>query len=166
MNCLFAYYIIGEIIIMKGEFDMISTRGRYAIRVLIDLAENENGSSIPLRDIAAREGISKKYLEIIVRDLVAGGIVAGTSGKGGGYRLLRKPEEIPVGEVIELMEGPLAPVACLENGAKPCPRASKCQTLPLWAEYDKMTHDYFYGKHLSDLLRKAPEEEKDTEETK
>jgi len=133
---------------------MISTRGRYAIRVMIDLAENNNGSYIPLKDIAARQGISKKYLEIIVKDLVSAGLLTGASGKGGGYRLCRSPEDYNIGEIIELMEGPLAAVACLANGAAPCPRAAECETLPLWAEYDKLTHDFFYSKHLSDLIRK------------
>ena len=131
---------------------MISTRGRYAIRVLIDLAENDNGGYIPLKDIAARQDISKKYLEIIVKDMVSGGLLVGASGKGGGYNLCRKPEEYSVGEVLELMEGSFATVACLANDAAPCPRAKECQTLPLWEEYDKITHDYFYSKHLSDLL--------------
>ena len=131
---------------------MISTRGRYAIRVLIDLAENDNGGYIPLKDIAARQDISKKYLEIIVKDMVSGGLLVGASGKGGGYKLCRKPEEYSVGEVLELMEGSFATVACLANDAAPCPRAKECQTLPLWEEYDKITRDYFYSKHLSDLL--------------
>ena len=131
---------------------MISTRGRYAIRVLIDLAENDNGGYIPLKDIAARQDISKKYLEIIVKDMVAGGLLVGASGKGGGYKLCRRPEEYSVGEILELMEGSLATVACLADEENPCPRAKECQTLPLWAEYDKMTHDFFYSKHLSDLL--------------
>lgn len=131
---------------------MISTRGRYAIRVLIDLAENDNGGYIPLKDIAARQDISKKYLEIIVKDMVAGGLLVGASGKGGGYKLCRKPEEYSVGEILELMEGSLATVACLADDKNTCPRAGECQTLPLWAEYDKLTHDFFYSKHLSDLL--------------
>ncbi|MBR2754476.1 MAG: Rrf2 family transcriptional regulator [Lachnospiraceae bacterium] len=131
---------------------MISTRGRYAIRVLIDLAENDNGGYIPLKDIAARQDISKKYLEIIVKDMVSGGLLVGASGKGGGYKLCRKPEEYSVGEILELMEGSFATVACLADDAAPCPRAKECQTLPLWEEYDKITHDYFYSKHLSDLL--------------
>ncbi|MBR6205746.1 MAG: Rrf2 family transcriptional regulator [Oscillospiraceae bacterium] len=134
---------------------MISTKGRYAIRVLIDLAENDNGAYIPLKDIAARQGISKKYLEIIVKDMVGGGLLVGASGKGGGYKLCRSPEEYPVGEIIELMEGSLSSVACLADGAAPCPRAADCETLPLWAEYDRLTHDYFYGKRLSDLLKKT-----------
>ena len=131
---------------------MISTRGRYAIRVLLDLAENDNGSYIPLKDIAERQQISKKYLEFIVKDLVSGGLLVGASGKGGGYKLLRKPEDYSIGEVIELMEGSLSPVACLADGAVPCPRAAICETLPLWAEYDKLTHDFFYSKKLSDFL--------------
>ena len=131
---------------------MISTRGRYAVRVMLDLAENDAGSCIPLKDIAARQGISKKYLEIIVKDLVQARLVIGLSGKGGGYRLARKPEEISAGEILEQTEGPLAPVACLAPDAASCPRAGACETLPLWAEYDRLTHDFFYGKRLSDLL--------------
>ena len=84
---------------------MISTKGRYAIRVMVDLAENENGSCIPLKDIAARQEISKKYLEIIVKDLVSGGLIVGASGKGGGYKLCRRPEEYPIGEILERTEG-------------------------------------------------------------
>ena len=133
---------------------MISTRGRYAIRVMIDLAEHDGSCCIPLKDIAARQEISKKYLEIIVKDLVAGGLVVGASGKGGGYRLCRKPEEYTVGEIIELMEGSLITVACLAEGAEPCPRSATCETLPLWAEYDRLTHDFFYSKRLSDLVIK------------
>ncbi len=134
---------------------MISTRGRYAIRVLLDLAEHDNGGYIPLKDVASRQEISKKYLEIIVKDLVSGGLITGASGKGGGYKLCRRPEEYPIGEILERMEGPLSPVACLSDGAAPCPRASACETLPLWAEYDRLTHDFFYGKRLSDLMRQS-----------
>lgn len=133
---------------------MISTKGRYAIRVMVDIAEHSNGGYIPLKDIASRQALSKKYLEIIVKELVSAGLLVGASGKGGGYRLCRKPEEYPIGEIIELMEGSLAAVACLVNGATPCPRAAECETLPLWAEYDKLTHDFFYSKYLSDLIRK------------
>ena len=132
---------------------MISTKGRYAIRVLIDLAENDNGQYIPLKDVAERQQISKKYLEIIARELVAGNLLKGASGKGGGYKLSRPPEEYPIGEVLELMEGSLAPVACLSNKEDAeCPRASQCNTLPMWDEYRKLTLDFFYGKKLSDLL--------------
>ena len=130
---------------------MISTKGRYAVRVMIDLAENDNGSYIPLKDIAARQDLSKKYLEIIVKEMVAGGLLTGVSGKGGGYKLCRKPEDYTVGEIIELMEGSLATVACLTPDAADCPRSSSCRTLPLWREYDKLVHDFFYSKKLTDL---------------
>ncbi len=132
---------------------MITTRGRYAIRVMLDLAENENGSYIPLKDIAERQEISKKYLEIIVKDMVAGGLLKGASGKGGGYKLCRQPEEYNVGEILELMEGSLSPVACLADKGYECERRGECETLPMWKEYDKMVHDFFYGKKLSDLIK-------------
>ena len=135
---------------------MISTRGRYALRVMIDLAEHAGENCIPLKDIAERQMISKKYLEIIVRDLVKGKMIVGISGKGGGYRLAREPEAYSIGEIIELMEGSLSTVACLENGALPCPRADLCETLPLWKEYHQLVHDFFYGKKLSDLTGKKP----------
>ena len=131
---------------------MISTKGRYAIRVMLDLAENDQGGYIPLKDIAARQEISKKYLEIIVKDMVSGGLLVGASGKGGGYKLCRKPEEYSLGEIIELMEGTLSPVACLAEAKNLCPRKGACRTLPLWMEYDNLVHDFFYGKTLRDLL--------------
>ena len=131
---------------------MISTRGRYAIRVMIDLAEHEDGGWIPLKDIAARQGISKKYLEIIVKDMVTGRLLVGVSGKGGGYRLCRRPDEYTVGEILELMEGTLSPVACLTEKREDCPRKEICQTLPMWEEYDRLVHDFFYGKKLTELI--------------
>ena len=131
---------------------MISTKGRYALRVMLDLAEHHGSGYIPLKEIAERQEISKKYLEIIVKDLVKGGLLKGSSGKGGGYRLCREPEDYNVGEILELTEGTLATVACLEKGAAPCPRAASCKTLQLWADYDRMAHDYFYTKKLTDLL--------------
>ena len=132
---------------------MISTKGRYALRVMLDLAENDSGKFIPLKDVAERQNISKKYLEIIVKDLVKGGLVSGASGKGGGYRLCRKPEEYTVGEILDLTENTaLTTVACLAEDAAKCPYAAGCRTLPMWTEFDNMVHDFFYGKKLSDLL--------------
>ena len=131
---------------------MISTRGRYAIRVMIDLVENENGGYITLKDIAARQEISKKYLEIIVKDMVAGGLLVGTSGKGGGYRLCRKPEEYSIGEILELMEGTLSSVACLADKNYDCSRRTTCKTLPMWIEFDDVVRKFFYGKKLTDLV--------------
>ena len=131
---------------------MISTKGRYAIRVMLDLAENDNGAYIPLKDIAERQEISKKYLEIIVKEMVQGGLVVGASGKGGGYKLVKKPEKYTVGEILTLMEGTISSVACLADKEYDCPRKKKCETLPMWKEFDKIVHDYFYKKKLSDLL--------------
>ena len=131
---------------------MISTRGRYALRVMIDLAEQNQDSYIPLKDIAERQGISKKYLEIIVKGLVDGKLLTGVSGKGGGYRLCREPKDYSVGEILELMEGTLSSVACLEAPDFECPRKNACQTLPMWMEFDSMVHDFFYGKTLADLM--------------
>ena len=132
---------------------MISTKGRYGLRVMIDLAEQNDDKYIPLKDIAARQDISKKYLEIIVKDLVNGKLLVGVSGKGGGYKLCRDPKDIPVGEIIELMEGSLSPVACLMEPNNECPRKDKCETLPLWTEYEKLVHDFFYSKSLSDICK-------------
>ena len=132
---------------------MISTKGRYALRVMIDLAEHDDGKYIPLKDVAERQGISKKYLEIIVKDLVKGGRVSGASGKGGGYKLCKKPADYSVGEILDQTEtAAMTAVACLAENAGECPRAAGCQTLPMWEEYDRMVHDFFYGKKLSELL--------------
>ena len=131
---------------------MFTTKGRYALRVMIDLAEHGGDDPVPLKEIAGRQEISKKYLEIIMRELAAGGLVIGTSGKGGGYRLSRAPEDYTALEILELMEGTIAPVACLECGAKPCGRESICKTLPMWKEFDRITRDYFSGKTLKDLI--------------
>ena len=131
---------------------MFSTRGRYALRVMIDLAEHKDEEHIPLKDIAERQGISKKYLEIIVKDLVKGGLISGVSGKHGGYSLTRSPEKYSVGEIVELMEGSFAPVACLEKGAEKCSRARGCKTVKMWKEFYKIEKDFFFGKKLSDLV--------------
>lgn len=130
---------------------MISTKGRYAIRFMIDLAEQPAGVPVPLDATAARQGISKKYLEIVVKLLVKGDLVKGTSGKGGGYRLLRSPAAYTVGEILELTEGTLASVACLNGDAAPCPRRAVCKTLPMWTKFDAIVHDYFFGITLADL---------------
>ncbi len=135
---------------------MISTKGRYAIRFLIDLAEHtEDDKPVALDEIAARQDISKKYLEIVVKMLVQGKMVKGTSGKGGGYRLLRKPEEYSILEVLELTEGSLAPVACLKCDAEECNRKDRCQTLPMWEKFNTMVQDYFKGISIADLTRET-----------
>ena len=132
---------------------MISTKGRYALRVMLDLAEHDTGDFIPLKTVAERQEISKKYLEIIVKDLVKKGLLLGSSGKGGGYKLSRKPEKYSVGEIIEATEGPIVPVACLAADAEKCPRAKQCKTLPFWIEYGKMEHSFLFSKKLTELLK-------------
>ena len=133
---------------------MVSTKGRYALRVMIDLAENNKGEYIPLKDIAKRQDISQKYLESIMVILSKAGLVDGRHGKGGGYKLNRTADEYTVGEILRLTEGSLAPVACLECGAKPCPRAASCPTLPVWSELDKRISGYLDGVTLADLVKK------------
>lgn len=130
---------------------MISTKGRYALRLLIDIAENQGDGYIRLRDVAARQQISEKYLEIIVRALVQDGCLVGVRGKGGGYRLSRPPEEYNIRKVLEAAEGALAPVACVEDG-QDCPRMSECPTLPLWQGLDRVIGEYLDGFTLADLL--------------
>ncbi len=131
---------------------MFSTKGRYAIRFLIDVAEQPEGVSIPLEDVARRQEISKKYLESVVKLLVTSKLVKGTSGKGGGYRLLRKPEDYTVGEILEITEGTLAPVACLAADADTCSREHVCKTLPMWKQFNTVVHDFFYQITLADLV--------------
>ncbi len=134
---------------------MISTRGRYALRLLVDLAERESGDYVALREIAARQEISEKYLESIVRDLVAAGFLEGLRGKGGGYRLGKRPEEMNVLALLQLTEGPLSPVACLEEGCAPCPRTEDCRTLPMWKGLDEVVKNYLGGFTIRDLAGKA-----------
>lgn len=133
----------------------ISTRGRYALRVMLDLAENGNGEYIAMKKIAERQGISLKYLERILPVLTQNNIVEGVSGKGGGYRLTRKPEEYKIGEILRLTEGDLAPVSCLCCGAKACERAEHCKTKPMWAEFYNITNAYFDGTTLLELMEKS-----------
>lgn len=130
---------------------MISTKGRYALRVMLDLAQQNSERYIPLDEIANRQEISKKYLEIIIKALVQNRLVTGLRGKGGGYRLTRLPAEYTVGEILEAAEGTLAIVACLQDGAKPCQRTARCATLPMWKKFDRMVHDFFFHITLEDL---------------
>lgn len=133
----------------------ISSKGRYALRVLIDLAENGNGSYIPMKVVAERQGLSLKYLERILPPLKQNNIVEGVHGKGGGYRLTRKPEEYTIGEILRLVEGDLAPVSCLECGAEPCKRADQCRTISMWKNLQSMIDGYFDGITLKDLMHDA-----------
>ena len=132
---------------------MISTRGRYALRVLVDLAEQDSDRYITLKEIAERQEISEKYLESIVKELVRAGFLEGLRGKGGGYRLARRAEELNVLEVLQVMEGPLVPVACLEEGGARCARMADCRTLPLWKGLYEVVTRYLSGFTIRDLAR-------------
>ena len=129
---------------------MISTRGRYALRVMVDLAES-GGKYIPMKDIAQRQGLSLKYLERILPVLAKNNIVEGVQGKGGGYRLCREPKDYTMGEILRLTEGSLAPVACADCEAEPCPRVEQCRTLPMWRGLNKVINEYLDGITVADL---------------
>lgn len=139
----------------------ISTKGRYALRVMIDLAENSNGSYVPMKEVAERQGLPFKYLERILPVLTQNHIVEGQHGKGGGYRLTRKPEEYTVGEILRLAEGDLAPVACLECGAKPCEKANECRTISMWKKLQTLIDGYFDGITIKDLMRDGSKNKSD-----
>lgn len=132
---------------------LISTKGRYALRVMADLAEHPTAGYVPLKEIAGRQDISEKYLEAIIKLLVKAGLLSGVRGKGGGYRLTRPPEQYTVGEILRLTEESLAPVTCLGADASPCARAASCRTLPLWQGLDRVIGEYLDGVTLADLLR-------------
>jgi Rrf2 family protein len=138
---------------------MISTKGRYALRVMIDLAEHNTGEYIPLTDIAARQEISEKYLESIIAVLSKSGFLKALRGKGGGYKLARAPEDYTVGSILKLTEGSLAPVACLENNPNACSRAPHCRTLKMWTKLNGMIDSFFEGITVADLLLEENESE-------
>ena len=130
----------------------ISTKGRYALRVMIDLAEHDNGEYITLMDIAGRQGISEKYLESIVSMLSKNDFLTSLRGKGGGYKLSRRPEEYTVLSILQCTEGSLAPVACLENKPNKCPKLSECKTITMWENFEKTINDYFGNITIADLI--------------
>lgn len=132
---------------------IVSTRGRYALRVLVDMAEHANDERIPLKEIAERQGISQKYIESIMTLLSKNGIVNGVHGKGGGYKLTKKPSEYIVGEILRITEGTLAPVVCLEKNTKPCPREPNCRTLPMWTKLDNLIENYLDSVTIADLMK-------------
>ena len=132
---------------------MISTRGRYAIRVLMDLAEHRGEAFTPMKKVARRQEISLKYLEKIMPLLSKANMVEGQHGKGGGYRLTMEPESYRIGDILRLTEVDLAPVACLSTPTNTCPRAPYCRTLPMWQKYYEMTLSYFDGITIRDLMQ-------------
>ena len=131
---------------------IVSTKGRYALRVMVYLAMQDNTEYTPLKQIAESEGISQKYLESIMTTLSKAGFVDAVHGKGGGYRLNRKPEEYTVGSILKLTEGSLRTVSCTAEGAAACSRSECCNALPMWEKLDKMIDDFFEGITIADLL--------------
>ena len=131
---------------------MISTRGRYVLRVMADLASHADDGFVPMKDVALRQELSLKYVEKLMPVLTKNGLVEGVHGKGGGYRLKKAPEDCSVGEILRLTEGTLAPVACLQEGAERCARAESCRTLPMWKNLDRLISDFFDKTTLADLL--------------
>jgi len=131
---------------------IVSTKGRYALRVMVHFATREDDRYIPLKEIAEAEGISQKYLESIMTTLSKAGFVDAVHGKGGGYRLNRAPGEYTVGSILKLTEGSLAAVSCTSQGPAACSRSTCCQTKPMWEKLDKMIDDFFEGITLKDLL--------------
>lgn len=131
---------------------IVSTKGRYALRVMIDLAEHRTEKYVPLKEVAARQEISEKYLENILKVLVQHNFLEGLRGKGGGYRLTRSPEQYTVEEILTLTEGSLATVSCLAPGAAACRRMDQCRTYEMWKGLDEMISDYFRNITLADLI--------------
>ncbi len=136
---------------------MISTKGRYALRVMLDLADHNTGEYIPLKDIAHRQEISVKYLENILASLSRVNLVDAARGKGGGYRLAKTPADYSAGEIIRLAEGSLASVSCLKGEKKGCEKAGHCRALPLWQGLDQMIDQYLDSYSLADLQKQQAE---------
>ena len=137
---------------------IVSTKGRYALRVMLCFAQRGNDEYVPLKEIAESEGISQKYLESIMTILSKANFVDAVHGKGGGYRLNRKPEEYTVGSILKLTEGSLAAVSCTAQGASACSRTTCCQTLPMWEKLERMIDEFFEGITLADLLKEGTKE--------
>ena len=134
---------------------IVSTKGRYALRVMLHFAMHGGEEFIPLKEIAESEGISQKYLESIMATLSKAGFVDAVHGKGGGYRLNRKPEDYTVGSILKLTEGSLATVSCTTQGPSACSRATCCHTLPMWERLDTMVENFFEGITLKDLVEES-----------
>lgn len=131
---------------------LVSTRGRYAIRVMIDLAEHRHGKFIPMKEIADRQEVSLKYMTKIMQALTKSGLLDGQHGKGGGYKLNREPADYRVGDILRITEGTLAPVACLDVTDCRCDRAAECRTRPMWNELDRIINEYLDGITIADLM--------------
>ena len=133
---------------------MVSTKGRYALRVLIDLAENGDGNYIPMKEIVERQNISLKYIERILPSFAKNKLIEGQHGKGGGYRLCRQPKEYTVGEILRLTDGDIIPVSCLECEGAYCDKSAECRTVLMWKQAAVLMNDYFDGITIADLMKK------------
>lgn len=138
---------------MARERMIVSTKGRYALRVMVGLALRKADEYVPLKEIAEEEEISQKYLESIMTTLSKAGMLDALHGKGGGYRLNRAPSQYTVGSILKLTEGSLAPVSCTSQGAAACSRSSCCQALPMWEKLEKLIDEFFEGITLEDLCK-------------
>lgn len=134
---------------------IVSTKGRYALRVMVSLAQRPSEEYVPLKEIAEKEEISQKYLESIMAMLSKGGLVDAVHGKGGGYRLNRSPEEYTVDSILKLTEGDISAVSCTSQGAAACSRTHCCETRPMWDRLDKMIHDFLSGITLADIIKEG-----------
>ena len=132
---------------------IVSTRGRYALRVLVEMAEHSSDERIPLKEISEKQGISQKYMESIMTLLSKNGFVDAIHGEGGGYMLNRKPEEYRIGDILRLTEGTLAPVACLEKNAEQCPKQNVCRTVGMWRKLDELIESYLDSVTIADLMK-------------
>jgi len=133
----------------------ISTKGRYALRIMLDLAQNHTGDFIPLRDVAERQDITVKYMEQIISVLSKAGYLKSSRGNGGGYRLARSPKNYRIGDILRTMEGNLAVIACLEDSPNECPRSNDCTTLPFWQGLNRVIEEYIDSMTLEDLMQNA-----------
>lgn len=132
---------------------LVSTKGRYALRVMVELAQHEDGEYVPLKTIAASQDISEKYLESIIVVLSKAGLLDGLRGKGGGYRLNRSAKDYTAGEILRLTEGTLAPVACLDCEGNKCSRAAICKTLPMWEKLGNLICNFLDNVSIEDLVK-------------
>ena len=138
---------------MDSELVMlVSTRGRYAIRIMLELSSHSKDDRVSLAELSRNQEISLKYAEAIVASLVKSGLLEGQRGKNGGYSLVKSPSEISIGEILQITEDSLAPVACMDCIPNNCPKKKKCRTLPMWENLGKMISDYLYGISLEDLM--------------
>lgn len=134
---------------------LISTKGRYALRVMVDLAEHQGEGFIPLKIIARRQEISEKYLEAIIKLLVKAKMLNGLRGKGGGYQMTKSPDEYTIGDILRLTEDSLAPVSCVAAEAEACPRAVECRTLSVWQGLNQVIQQYLDGITVADLMQRG-----------